>query len=142
MVVPLEKRGEVFDAFRSISRGTGPVRIKSDGCMFEEYAPGKYLAGYAVKREPSLMALNRRLLSYREYRKSDKREFHPHITLLFDDLTREAFRDFQESISEDRIQLPGAIGWEASEFGLYYYVPGKSGDAGSWIPEEIIPLRA
>ena len=133
VVVPMDKRDIVFDSFRRLTYGSGPFSVRTDGLIFSEYAKGKYLAGYSMAKDEALMRFNELLLTYREYRKSDKVDFQPHLTLLFDDLTKENFKNCRDSLTSKHCELPG-LQWELEEYGFYYYVRGK------WVPEEIIRL--
>ena len=133
LIVPLDERKNVFDAFVDLTAEFGPFDVETDGLTYGEYAPEKFLIAYRIKRSEKLSALHDLLLQYTEYRKSDRTDFHPHMTLLFDDLTKINYGDAVTFLSSGAVDLP-ALKWRIKEFGLYYLSEGK------WRAEAVFSL--
>ncbi len=68
--------------------------IRTDGLWMED-SPRRDLGafvGLRVKKDAALVDLNRRLLTYTPWRKSDRVSLEPHVTLAFDDLSPPGLR--------------------------------------------------
>ncbi|MGA2141370.1 MAG: hypothetical protein ABSG94_03010 [Brevinematales bacterium] len=60
----------------------------------------KYIILYSVRKSQALADLNKRLLGYERYKKSNKTVFQPHISLLYGDVDRESFETAKLFVGE------------------------------------------
>jgi len=96
--------------------------VTADGFVFSQYEDGeerKYLAGYRVRKDPSLTSLNARLLRLEKWRASNRLLFEPHLTLAFDDLDRKGFQDVQRWLEANPGALPSSFSWLCENVCLY-----------------------
>ena len=133
LIVPNGEKQKVFDAFSRLTARFGPIAVQTDGLTFGEYAPDKYLVAYKIKPNGRLKALHETLLQYVHYRKSDRTDFHPHMTLLFDDISKERYERASTFLNSGEADIP-PLAWEIKEYGLYYLAGEK------WKPEALFSL--
>ncbi|MBN2509693.1 MAG: 2'-5' RNA ligase family protein [Spirochaetales bacterium] len=133
LIVPAQARAGVFEHFAALTKDFGSLPVETDGIMHAEYAPRKYLVAYRIKKTKQLCDFHDVLLSYTAYRKSDRTDFEPHMTLLFDDLAKDSCEQALDHIHENEKNFP-QLRWQLSEYGLYYL------EGRRWKPEVIYPL--
>ena len=76
----------------------------------------------------------RHLLTYQQYRKSDKTSFHPHVTLIWDDLTAKEQEEVKAYVVRDaRFQV--GFEWTCDNVSLYVQ------QQHTWVPFHIYPLQ-
>jgi 2'-5' RNA ligase len=99
-----------------------PFPIRNDGLMWDTYDTGvtKYFVGYRVVKDEPLASLNRRLLGYNRWHKSDGLSFHPNLTMAFDDLGLEGFRRVARWLREEPQAAPAGFCWTCDNVGLYH----------------------
>jgi 2'-5' RNA ligase len=101
-----------------------PFPIRTGDLMWDTYDAGvtKYFVGYEITKDQALVDLNRRLLSYGRWRKSDRLNFHPHLTMAFDDLSFEGFQQVSRWLRDEPERAPLGFTWICDNVGLYHRV--------------------
>lgn len=89
---------------------------------------------YPVVQNESLLALNRALLSYTDFRKSDKTSYHPHVTLFWGDVPGDEKTELTASISSGDDPWCRRFHWQCDNVCFYRYTGEK------WIPVHRIDL--
>lgn len=135
--VPPAEMESFLAAFGALCREHRPFPIRTDGIRYLTYDDAgveKYIVGYAVAPSAPLRALNRHLLTYRKYRKSDRTAFHPHMTLVFDDLSRADWHALRAYIEAHPESFARSFEWICDHVGLYVLRDGR------WEPYAVLPL--
>lgn len=106
-LVPEDKIEHYLSSFQNNIIGINPFYIKSNSCIFDTYIfEGKknYFIGYSIFPEAELISLHKRLWDFSEYAKPRKKDFNPHISLAYKDLSFEKFeeakKNWQPSITQ------------------------------------------
>jgi 2'-5' RNA ligase len=111
-----------IDAFEGVVGRWDPFLIRTEGLWCPAYRDAgkeKYLVGYRIAKEPALMALNTRLLTYAKWRASNRLHFEPHLTLAFDDLYLDGFVRVQHWLNDNPNILPNAFSWTCDNVTLF-----------------------
>jgi len=98
-----------------------PFTIRADG-LWSEAGPRPDLGafvGYRIVGDAALWLLNRRLLAYTPWRKSNRLTFEPHLTLAFDDLSAEGHERICSWLKTHSHDVPTRFEWVCAHFGLY-----------------------
>ena len=123
-VVPKENLDIFFEGFeRHIFDTVNPFIIETQGIEGGTYLSGeekKYYYYYKIKLSEKLDKLNKNLLQYDLYKKSNKTQFMPHITMAFDDLTIEEFNNIKKEMY-DKIKSAPNYSWTFNNIGFYYF---------------------
>jgi 2'-5' RNA ligase len=109
----------------------------TEGIYCSKYEQGngpQPIIGYRIKKEKPLLALNKKLLSYRKYRKSNRTRFEPHLTIAYKDLTFEGCDKILHHIANRRELQESAFSWICDHAGLYVEKIGR------WEPYHIFSL--
>jgi 2'-5' RNA ligase len=126
-LVPEEEIPNFLYEFRRCFDGEKAFHIRTDGIycgLYEQDNGSQYIVCYRIKKEEGLLRLNKTLLSYRKYRKSDRTLFDPHLTIAYEDLSFEGFERLRHDI-ENRPELRRRqFSWKCDNAGLYL----KNGD--------------
>ncbi len=137
LVVPQDREDEVTAAFAGLAAQQAPfvIRTGPPACGRMAYEGDEHCFLYLpVVPDPPLVALNRTLLSCRQYRKSDKTAFQPHVTLLWGDLRPEEEIDLRTAVDAGRPPLHEGVSWRCEDVCLYI----RHGNA--WRQEHAFPL--
>jgi 2'-5' RNA ligase len=125
--------------FGRVVSGLAPFPVRTEGIDFLTYGDEgreKYLVACRIAPTEPLRRLNRRLLAYRKWRKSDRTAFHPHMTLVFDDLSREDWLRLRTHIEAHPETYARTFDWTVDHVGLYE----RRGER--WQPRAVLPLAA
>jgi 2'-5' RNA ligase len=87
-----------------------------------------------VRKTPPLLDLHRRLLSFRTYRKSDRTDFEPHVTLLCDALPTDRWAALQEEVRQDADRFGRTFTWVCDNVSLFVQAEGH------WVPYRVFAL--
>lgn len=90
--------GRIIEKERAITSGVKTEGLRAFSYWEEENQ--KYIILYSVRKSQALADLNKRLLGYEMYKKSNKTVFQPHISLLYGDVDREAFETAKLFVGE------------------------------------------
>jgi 2'-5' RNA ligase len=135
--VPEDRLEEFLSEFATLIDGNRAFTIRTDKTrhrMMEYEGQQKFFLHLPVLQDDPLMELNRHLLTYQQYRKSDKTSFHPHVTLLWDNLTTEEQEEVKAYVAQDtRFQV--GFEWTCDNVSLY----GQK--QHTWVPFHIYPLQ-
>ncbi len=137
--VPPARMDDFLDDFRVLAAEQAAFPVRTDGIASLTYEDGgreKYLVAYRIEPTAPLLHLNRRLLSYRTWRKSDRTDFHPHMTLVFDDLSRKDWLRVTAHIEARPEAYARSFEWTCDHVGLYE-LRGER-----WEARAILPLAA
>jgi 2'-5' RNA ligase len=122
VLVPVELAETFLEEFGEAIGMWDPFPITTEGMLLTEYRDAealKYLVGYRIRKDPTLMNLNERLLRYERWRASNRLHFEPHLTLAFDDLDAEGFQNIQNWLDGNPDALPSCFEWTCDNVGLY-----------------------
>jgi 2'-5' RNA ligase len=122
LLVPSGKEQEALEGLRKSICTIKPFTIFSGTLIFTSYSDDKgairHLAAYEIEKNQGLVKLNKYLLRYRPYRKSDKTNFHPHLTLAFHDLSRAGLGKV-ETLYRNEPKLFPDLSWNYDGVSLY-----------------------
>ena len=112
-----------------------PIHTEKTSWSTMEYeGERKFFLYLRVIKDEPLASLNRHLLTYKAYRKSDKTSFHPHVTLLWDNLTAEEQEEVKAYVARDaRFQV--SFEWMCDNVSLYVQ------EQDQWMPFHVYTLR-
>jgi len=98
-----------------------------DWIDYSENGINKHLILYFVERTPWIINLNKTLLQYKDHIKSNKTDFHPHISLAYDDLDDADFEKLKDHINQNSQMFRKNISFTLPDISLYY-----QDDDGYW----------
>jgi len=90
LIVPLRNLVSFLSEFSILLAGIKSFRVRTDKIIKEKMVfdnKESFFIGYEIILDDFLYDLNKNLLSYTKFRKSDRTEFHPHLSLAYNDLT-------------------------------------------------------
>jgi 2'-5' RNA ligase len=122
VIVPQEAINDFLWEFGRLLDGWTPFMLRTDGLFSGSCRHADNdtrIVCYKVLRDEVLSRLNRRLLSYGKYRKSNRTHFDPHVTLVFDDLTRENFDRLSRHLGDDSEIRHMYFEWVCDNVSLY-----------------------
>lgn len=122
VLVPGESVSRFIQDFKGVVGTWEPFPLSTEGFLTTSYPSDgalKWLVGYRVRKDEALVTLNRRLLSYEPYRASGRLDFQPHVTLAFDDLTKEGFSRACGYLTPRPADVPETFQWACDSVGLY-----------------------
>jgi 2'-5' RNA ligase len=135
--IPENRIEEFLSEFGSHINDSGRFTIRTDKAshsIMDYEGERKFFLYLPVLQDDGLMQLNRHLLAYQKYRKSDKVSFHPHVTLLWDNLTHDEQKEVQAYVSHDaRFQV--GLEWQCDNVSLYVQKQQQ------WVPFHVYPLQ-
>lgn len=135
--VPKSQVPEFVTTFEELLHGCKPFAIETltarlDSMTYEGQTKS-FLYLPVIKSAP-LVQLNRHLLSCKEYRKSDRTAFDPHVTLFWGDLSR----DEHQSLGCDLVNHPERFGesyrWQCDTVAFY------RNNGRKWVPFHVFQL--
>lgn len=94
----------------------------------------RHFVGYDIDRSDSLMRLHRQLLEFRQWIKGEQREFQPHLTIAYHDLSAQAASRVKRWIAANPLDVPAGFRWRCDNVALY------TRGATSWEPYRIVRL--
>jgi 2'-5' RNA ligase len=94
---------------------------------YEENDTIKHLVLYFVQKSLWLIELNKTLLGYKDFIKSNKVDFQPHISLAYDDLNDDNFEELKIHIIKNKQKFQKNVSFVISEVSLYF-----QDDDGYW----------
>lgn len=122
-MVPDEKTDEFITGFDRHLEDARMVEVATGGIKTTTYTKpaGKtgYLLYYDIHLTRQLEQLHTYLLEYDTFIKRKQPEFHPHLTLAFDDLTQSACANALNAIQSGAYQPVKHYKWEIDTIALY-----------------------
>ena len=106
---------------------TGPLEQST----YRSEGETRRFIGYEIVPSDPLVRLNRRLLEFRDWIKSEQREFWPHLTIAFHDLGEEGALRVKRWIEANSARVPAGFRWKCDNVALY--MRGETG----WEPFRI-----
>ncbi len=122
LIVPNNKLDEVFQTFTHIVDATQPFTIQTQTTAYSQmkYEDEEHFFIYQpVQETPALMSLNQQLLTYRDYRKSDKMTFYPHLTLFWGDIPKNEEAMLRIAIDCKKNGFSKTFSWQCNTFAFY-----------------------
>jgi 2'-5' RNA ligase len=115
-VVPIEEVEGYAEEFARYVEPQRPFRMHTEGVICTSYRSHeeertKYIVLMPIAQIRPLMELNRNLLRYTRFRKSDKTTFRPHLTLAFDDLSGEGLRRLEAHVERYPERFAARFEW-------------------------------
>ncbi len=101
--VPCDESDSFIREFGELISEEKAIKVKTERLRvfpYWEEENQKFIILYSVRKSQPLSSINRRLLSYEKYKKSDKSIFQPHISLLYGDVDREGFEKAKQFVRE------------------------------------------
>ncbi len=99
-----------------------PFWIETDGihCGYYEQDSGPQpIVCFRIKKSFRLASLNKKLLTYKRFRKSKRTSFDPHLTIAYEDLSVEGFERLKETIQRRPDIQKLQFRWRCDHAGLY-----------------------
>ena len=130
-IVPLEHITTYIQDFETLLAEQKPFSIESGEIDYGSYFQNdikKYYIFYKINLSEELAALNKKLLTFKSYIKSNKTTFHPHLTLVFDDLEETRYKELVSRIESNSIYLSKKFKWICNNVCLYHFSQSK------WVP--------
>lgn len=137
LIVPNNKLDDVYQIFAEMVAETKPFTIHTGTPKYKymSYEGEEHFFLYLpVDKARELCELNRRLLNFRNYRKSDKMDFDPHLTLLWGDLTDIERNNLCQKVDAGAHPYDKIFSWECRFLSFYT----QSGE--TWQLEKNVPF--
>jgi 2'-5' RNA ligase len=134
-VVPARDVDRFLARMDTAVAGIEPFTIETDRFEIDEYtARGRprYFVGYAIKPHRSLIHLHEQLWTVPEWRKRERSEFRPHLTIAFDDLDENGARRVERAIARSELAVPANLSWRCTNVSFY------TRDDDVWKPYHVI----
>jgi 2'-5' RNA ligase len=134
VVVPADEILYFIKEFGEIIKDVSSFNVETDGLKYTNYLSNgklKNLIIYKIMHNPELCALNLNLLIYEKYKKSNNNNFKPHLTLAFDDLSRDGFNDGCSFLDREEILN---YKWTCDNISLFQFRENK------WVPYHIFKI--
>lgn len=134
-LVPPDALGDYGERLRHDLAGTRPFPVETISLEQSSYtADGalRFFVGYGIRLSEELRALNQRLLEFRDWIKSDRTDFQPHLTVAFHDLDEAGAGRVARWIAANPDRVPSGFRWTCDNLGLW-----RRGDE-AWEPFLII----
>jgi 2'-5' RNA ligase len=134
VIVPETEISDFVREFGQLLYGEKPFPVCTEGIYcgtYEQDGIPQPIVCYLIKKEKPFLALNKKLLSYYKYRKSDRTGFEPHLTIAYEDLTFEGFEKIQNHIANHPELHARTFSWTCNHVGLYVH------EADRWQPYHI-----
>jgi 2'-5' RNA ligase len=135
--VPEDRIAKFLKQFGALLDGRKPFPIRTEKTSWStmEYeGKRKFFLYLPVIKDEPLVSLNRHLLTYKTYRKSDKMTFHPHVTLLWDNLTVDEQEEVKAYVAHDA-RFHMGFEWICDNVSLYVQ------KQNIWVPFHVYPLQ-
>lgn len=130
-IVPAAEVDAFIDRFEEHIGAWQSFSIETAGISTEEFVTEErpsFFVYYRIKPNPDLEKLNRHLLQFEPYIKSQKKDFHPHLSLAYNDLSRSGHERIRQLLKTKGHLFPESISWTCDTVSLYYFKEGK------WLP--------
>jgi len=128
-VVPLDEIDGFIEEFGRVVGCWRPFPVETDGliCLETGLASGKTscFLHYRIKENRALCDLHLRLMEYRRYVKSGKRDFYPHISLGYDDFEIEGYLKVQALMQREPDFFPENFSWLCDHVALFHKPENK-----------------
>ncbi|MBN1850661.1 MAG: 2'-5' RNA ligase family protein [Deltaproteobacteria bacterium] len=121
VIVPQDNMENYLSDFTNLIKDQKPFRIRTDKIKSTIMRNGddwKFFIYLPVIQDHALIHLNRHLLSYCRYRKSNQISFYPHMTLLWDSLTVKEQEEVKATMNRDR-RFTECYEWMCDNVSLY-----------------------
>lgn len=121
-IVPAEALEDYGERLERHLTGTRPFPIETASLEQSRYtAHGalRHFVGYQIRRSEELLALNRRLLRFCDWIKSDRIDFYPHLTMAFHDLDGAGAGRVARWIAANPERVPAGFRWTCDNVGLW-----------------------
>ena len=115
-------------------RGTKPFKVRSCGLWIGTHLDRPIVA-IDFEPVPELMELNRRLLQFNKWQRREETYFHPHISLLFEDLTPANYERAKRDLQANPTLFDFDCSFTLNHVGIYAF------DGIRWIEKHRIPLQ-
>lgn len=109
LLCPDDQAGKAADDFLAHAADCRRVALEVQDLVASEYGPPENPKGFlGLELEPSrsLLELHSRLLAYKPWAKSEQTEYHPHITLAYEDCSPAAARELLPLARDALERLP------------------------------------
>ena len=136
-LVPEEDTNRFIEEFGRTVKKTQSCDILSDGIRHGTYPRNGetgYYIFYRIALTDRLSAFHRQLASYLPYKKEGSRDFAPHLTLAFDDLTPKGRDGIMKFIEEHPEQVQPDFCFPIDNVSLYIQ------EKGTWVPHTVYPV--
>ncbi len=127
VIVPAGEMPGFISEFGKIIGSRSQFKVKTGRLVKTEYMENglkKYIALYSVEKTEQLVRLNRDCLTYEKYRKSEKKEFHPHISLAYEDLSKLGFETACRHIEANQNDYERSFEFNLNNVSLLYFSSG------------------
>jgi 2'-5' RNA ligase len=134
-VVPQNMIAKYIDGFRNVisrfkEKGSvkRPARtLELEFIRYKENGLTKNMIAYTVEKSAWLADLNMILLEYKDFIKSDKTDFYPHISLAYEDLDDVNFMKLKKHIYSNKNLFFRNFSFDLDNISLYH-----RNDNGNW----------
>lgn len=136
-IVPEDRVESYTDAFVAHAEAHRAVDVVAGALVQDTYfSDGKkrHFVGFSIEPSPGLRSLNRHLLALRQFAKSNRQDFHPHLTIAFHDMDAEGAERVAAWLEANPTRVPTGLRWVCDNVGLYNLVEGR------WRPFRIATL--
>lgn len=121
-LVPPGRLEEYADRFERHLAGISSFLVETDALEQSTYeADGgrRHFVGYGIVRSGPLLELNARLLGFRDWIKSNRTDFYPHLTVAFHDLDGAGAARIAQWIIDNPSAVPSGFMWTCNSIGLW-----------------------
>ncbi|MBN2735909.1 MAG: 2'-5' RNA ligase family protein [Spirochaetales bacterium] len=102
-LVPENETPVYFKLFDKHIKELKPFSITTqgiDGGIYQSQGESKHYFYYRINLTPELVEFHKRLLSFELYKKQEQTYYSPHLTLAFEDLSDEKYKEVKQYLGE------------------------------------------
>lgn len=138
-VVPLDQLQPFVDGLQVLLQDVSPFILTAQGIHMGTYERDdgpQPIVAFKITPSHALLALNQRLLTYRQYRKSERTAFKPHLSIAYEDLSMANYEKLCAHIKTQPELQTRAFEWTCDNVSLYEKVDQR------WVPYHVIQLHS
>ncbi|MBU2512778.1 2'-5' RNA ligase family protein [bacterium] len=133
-IVPIKEIDSFISKFEHHICDWNSFDMETDGIINEEYTKHgeqKFFIYYHIRENCALNQLNRHLLEFTPFIKSQKKTFCPHLSLAYKDLSQRGYEKIRDLIASKSQLFPEKIKWRCDNVSLFYWKNFK------WVPYHV-----
>ncbi|MCG8338825.1 MAG: 2'-5' RNA ligase family protein [Proteobacteria bacterium] len=122
-IVPKQEVDNFIEGFGNHVADWKSFEIETEGIAQEEHleeGDSSYFFYYRIKQNKTLDNLHKMLRQYEPYIKSRNKQFHPHLSLAYKDVTRSGYERIKELLRSKKEMFPSSLKWTCDNICLYF----------------------
>lgn len=126
-LVPETEIDNYFNLFEKHIEDTRQIEVKTQGIkggLYQDGESSKHYIYYSIELSSELQKLHDKLGSFELYKKRIQKNYHPHLTLAFDDLSAQSFEQVYYALESKFSEAPDYI-FPIDSIDFYVYTGEK-----------------